>query len=198
MLRQVASCGSLLGNKVSKIMASGALVSDDLINEVVERRLQQSDCARGCILDGYPRTASQARFLEALLRRLEIPEPAIIDFQLTAGHVIERLSHRRQCPQCSRIFSVRFDAADAHCDHDGSLLIQRADDNPGAIRQRLETYRATFADLVGHYRSRNYHEIDASAPPEAIAGDVVACLNREIPVIAAPLATTAVQHSLGL
>ena len=188
MLRQVAQSGSLLGNKIQKLMASGQLVNDDLINEVVERRLQQSDCDRGCILDGYPRTASQARFLDALLRRLDLPEPVVFDFHLTADHVIQRLSHRRQCPQCGQIYSIRFDAAEAHCDRDGALLIQRADDNPAAIRHRLNTYRATFADLVAYYRTRKYHQVDAASPVDEIADRVLACMSRpslSVPVLAA-------------
>lgn len=190
MLRAAAQSGSMLGKIVQGVMASGQLVSDDLINRVVEQRLRQSDCASGFILDGYPRTVSQARFLETLLRKMDLPEPLVIDFQLTAEAVINRLSHRRQCPQCHQIFSIHSNADKAYCAHDGSLLVQRADDNPAAIRQRLDLYKATFADLVSFYRTRNYHEVSASRTPDQIADEILTLLNGQfsicpvIPVLA--------------
>lgn len=180
MLRQTAACGSVLGKTVQKLMAAGQLVRDDLINQVVERRLRQSDCDSGCVLDGYPRTACQARFLESLLRRLEMPAPVVFDFQLTAEYVIERLSHRRQCPQCGHISSIDLSAGPSYCDRDGTLLVQRVDDNPAAIRQRLNLYKATFADLVSYYRTRNYHEIDASRTPDEVAAELLAVLDTSV------------------
>ena len=180
MLRQAAIGGSLLGKTIHKVMAAGQLVSDDLINQVVERRLRQSDCESGCVLDGYPRTECQARFLESLLRRLEMPEPVVFDFHLTAEYVIQRLSHRRQCPLCGQILSLDLSAGPSYCDRDGALLVQRADDNPAAIRQRLNLYKATFTDLVSYYRTRNYHEIDASRTPDEVASELLAVLDTSI------------------
>ncbi len=194
MLRQAARTGSLLGRTIQKVMDSGQLVGDELINQVVERRLAEVDCELGALLDGYPRTGSQARFLDRLMRRRGLPEPTVLEFQLTAEHVIGRLSYRRQCLECGHIVGIDAAAGDAYCDRDGSLLIQRADDNPAAIRRRLELYNATCADVVGYYRSRDYHKIDATREPDQVTGEVLRAL-RAPAAAASVLRTMAVRAS---
>jgi len=173
MLRQTVKSGSTLGKLVQSVMASGQLVSDELINQVVAERLACGDCQGGCILDGYPRTVAQARYLETLLRDLHLPEPFAINLDLTVENVVRRLGRRRQCPTCGAIFSVNRNADALRCQRDGSMLIQRADDNPDAIRQRLEVYKVTSADLVNFYRVRRFHELDGSREPELIADELL-------------------------
>lgn len=186
MLRQAAQSGSELGKAVEGVMASGHLVSDDLINEVVDERLRRSDCNSGCILDGYPRTVSQALSLEGLLDRLNLPEPVVLNFQLASDKIVERLSRRRQCPQCGASYSVKHHNNSARCERDGSLLTRRADDNPETIRQRLELYHSTSAALVDFYRSRNYHEIRASRTPSHVSRELTRILRGSRPVTAIP------------
>lgn len=181
MLRQAAQTHSELGKTVESVMAAGQLVSDDLINRVVASRLSHNDCRSGCILDGYPRTVSQARFLEALLDQLNLREPVIFHFDLAMESIVERLSRRRQCPQCGGIFSLTQNVAAARCDRDGALLVQRSDDDATAIRRRLELYRTTSADLVDFYRSRSYHEISASRSPKQICNEIVRLLGMRSP-----------------
>jgi adenylate kinase len=176
LLRGAAKSNSETGKLVHSIMASGRLVSDELINEVVADRLRQRDCRHGCILDGYPRTFAQARFLEGLLESLKLPEPIVFNFDLALEKIVHRLSRRRQCPKCGGIFSLNRNAESVRCAKDGALLIQRADDNPAAIRQRLEVYRATSAGLMDFYRRRNYHEVDAARLPHAISQEVLKML----------------------
>src|ERR1700761_2196646 len=97
MLRQSVQSRSELGKLVESAMASGQLVSDELMNQVVADRVRRNDCQSGCILDGYPRTVAQARFLEGELNRLEMPEPIVFNLDLQIEKVIRRLSRRRQC-----------------------------------------------------------------------------------------------------
>jgi adenylate kinase len=171
---------------VESVIASGQLVSDDLINRVVAERLRHTDCRSGCILDGYPRTASQACFLEALLQRLNLSQPVVFNFDLAVENVVDRLGSRRQCPVCGSIFNVKQDAKQVRCERDGSPLIQRADDNPSAIRQRLELYRKTSADLIDFYRSQNYHEISASRTPDEVFDELTGRLGMRVPAAAIP------------
>lgn len=185
MLRQAAKSKSETGKLVQSIMASGQLVSDELINRVVADRLQQGDCQGGCILDGYPRTVPQARFLDTLLNRLGLPEPVVFNFDVALEKIVHRLSRRRQCPKCGAIFSLNRNAESLRCEYDETLLLQRADDNPVAVRRRLEVYQATFADLVGFYRTRNYHQIDGARPPEVISQELLGLLVRPTPARAA-------------
>jgi adenylate kinase len=177
MLRRTATSGSELGKLVGRVMASGELVGDDLINQVVAERLGAHDCASGCILDGYPRTVAQARFLDSLLDQLGMSEPVVFNFDLGIEKVIHRLSRRRQCPKCGSIFSLNRNAESIRCHKDGALLIQRADDKPEAIRQRLEVYRATCAELVDYYRTRSYHEIAGHGTPKQISHELLSILD---------------------
>ena len=172
LLRNEADSGSALGEKVRDILASGHLVGNDLMNQVVASRLASDDCHRGCILDGYPRTVDQARYLDDLLRRNGLAEPIIFDFVVSPEQVVERLSHRRQCPACHRIYSAEVDVygKDLHCncELDGTPLVRRADDNPDSIRERLHIYDTNSRDMVRFYESRCYFAVDAMAAPAAI------------------------------
>lgn len=172
LLRNEAESGSEIGEKVRSTLAAGFLVGNDLMNQVVERRLQSDDCHRGCILDGYPRTVDQAHFLDDLLQRNGLAEPIVFDFVVSPEQVVERLSHRRQCPACHRIYSAEVDVygKDLHCncDVDGTPLVRRADDNPDSIRERLNIYAKNSRDLVHFYETRCYFAVDAMATPAAI------------------------------
>lgn len=174
MLRRECQSGSQLGKLVQAVLASGQLVSDGLVNHVVASRLRAHDCERGCILDGYPRTVSQARFLDTLLAGLKMPRPVVFDFEIESEEVVTRLSRRRQCPECGRVFSLEATGAgELLCDRDGQLLIEREDDNPATIRRRLRLYAEHSAELVRYYRSRNYHRICASRTPAQISSDLL-------------------------
>ena len=106
MMRHECRSGSELGAQVQSLLASGQLVADELIEEVVSRRLAQADCARGFILDGFPRTAAQARFLDLLLAKLRFDLPIVFDLTIAPEELIARLSSRRECPLCNRTFHV--------------------------------------------------------------------------------------------
>ncbi|MBV9156277.1 MAG: adenylate kinase [Acidobacteriaceae bacterium] len=181
MLRREAQSGSALGKMVQDVLSSGQLVSDNLINRVVAHRLQQADCATGCILDGYPRTVAQAQFLDALLEKWNVPAPVVLNFEIPCEEVVSRLSRRRQCTECGRVYTVSTLSTETGilCDRDGSMLVQRADDHPSTIRERLRIYEKNAGQLINYYRSRDYHRVCATGAPSEIADGLMALLGSQ-------------------
>ena len=179
ILRRECESGSSLGKAVQSVLASGQLVSDDLINQVVARRLGREDCARGCILDGYPRTVPQARFVQQLLRNLKMPCPVVFDFEIQPQDVVGRLSRRRQCSECGRITTVEDGpTTELVCDRDGSKVVQRADDNPATVRERLKLYNQNAGELVAFYAKRDVYQICAARTPEQVSDEVLGILGQ--------------------
>lgn len=183
MLRRECQSGSVLGRSVQSILASGQLVSDDLMNQVISSRLREADCQRGFILDGYPRALSQARFLGRLLAALRMPGPVVFHFDISNEDVISRLTRRLQCAECGRIFSMSSeltngDSADRSmlCDRDRSKLVHRADDSVLSIRERLRLYEENAARLARHYRNRRYHRICADRTPQEVSNELLTIL----------------------
>ena len=179
MLRQECRSGSPLGAQVEKLLNSGQLVKDELIQEVVAQRLAQPDCSEGCILDGFPRTAVQARFLDQLLNSLNFDGPAVIDLTIAPEELIARLSSRRQCPVCSRTFHC-VEGMSTFCPHDGSDLIIRADDQPATIRRRLQIYSENTSEIVRFYQHRRYHRVNATHSVEDITQKVLRVLGTNL------------------
>jgi adenylate kinase len=183
ILRREYQSGSALGRAVQAIVSSGQLVSDDLMNQVISSRLREADCQHGFILDGYPRTVSQARFLDGLLSDLSIPRPVIFHFDISDQEVVSRLTRRLQCAECGRTFSMgpalmNGNSGDGEilCDRDGSKLVHRADDNADSIRERLRIYGENATRLIAYYRSRRYHRISANRAPEEISNELLTIL----------------------
>lgn len=179
ILRRECQSGTPLGETVRSVLASGQLVGDDLINEVVASRLRQPDCKAGFILDGYPRTVSQARFLDRLVREMKMRRPLVVQFEISDDEVVARLSRRMQCGNCGRIFSIdpAFRTRQPVCDRDGSALIQRADDAESSIRERLRLYRVNAEQLARYYKDRDYHRIRADRTPEEISAQLLQILS---------------------
>jgi adenylate kinase len=194
MLRRECQSGSPLGNAVKTVLASGQLVNDALVNQVVDSRLRNCDCDPGCILDGYPRTVSQARFLDNLLRSLHKRPPLVFDFEISSGEIIARIGRRRQCTECGRIFSIDSETGvdQLVCDRDGAALIQRADDNREVIRERLWQYERNAAQLIRYYRSQDYHPISAAREAEEISDELLNILaaNWPTPILSRAAATS--------
>ena len=178
MLRREIETGSDLGRKLESVLRSGRLVEDEQMNRIVEARLRESDCKAGCILDGYPRTARQATFLDGLLRGLHGPRPIVFNFGVSAEQLIERLKGRRQCPACGRIYGSPNGGTSAPllCQNDRSVLIPRADDQPAAIRERLRIHSGNSAELVRYYKDSDYHYISAERSPEAVTAQIFEAL----------------------
>jgi adenylate kinase len=152
ILRTAVSEGTPLGQQVGTILASGGLVSDELVTDLVRERLARKDVARGFILDGYPRTVAQAQALDRLLAGVPL---IVVLIEAANDAIVARLSRRRVCESCRITQSTSSDdeTAEEHCPYCGGRLIRRQDDAPETVRRRLETYAAQAEPLIAHYRS---------------------------------------------
>lgn len=170
MLRSEVAEGSELGRAVAELLANGQFVSDDLVNQIVTRKLQQPDYASGCLLDGYPRTVQQAEFLEAFLAGIGKPRPHVVHLDVPGEVILGRLTSRIHCPNCKRIYNVT--AADlrwtTECGECGALLERRADDRDEVIRQRLLTYEKVTGPILALFTGDHYHRIDGNLSPDDV------------------------------
>jgi len=164
---------------VRQIMESGALVTDDVVNQVVANRICDDDCAGGFILDGYPRTVEQARHLEKMLRDNGLPEAQVVVFDVQADLLVRRLTARRYCPFCGRVYNLVSapPAEEEFCDDDGMFLVKRTDDNENVIRERLLAYERATAPLIRYYNGSVSHRIDAGGEIETVAREIRASLS---------------------
>jgi adenylate kinase len=172
MLRERIAQGTELGLKVAAKMQAGALVLDDVVNEMVASRLAEPDAANGFILDGYPRTTPQAQFLSAWLDQRGIGE-VVIHLAVDYNSIIARLTGRRQCPICGTLYNIgtRPPKVEGVCDLDGAKLVIRNDDREEVIRARLSAYEQQTRPVLEYYRKagRQLLEVDASSdPPDVV------------------------------
>jgi adenylate kinase len=168
LLRAAAEGSNPAAAGLRALMNSGALVGEKEINEVVTARLGETDVRSGFVLDGYPRTRSQASHLESLINRLGLPAPVAIELVMSEPALKARLLSRQECIICGRVYNTlsRPPAHEDFCDDDGGFLIRRSDDNQATISKRFAVYYETIGDLVAHSRARwEYHRIDANRSP---------------------------------
>jgi len=161
LLREHVSRDTALGREAQAIMARGDLVPDELMYGIVAERLTRPDCKRGYILDGFPRTAAQAGWLDAFLEKqiFEKSErwtPVVIRLDVDYTQLLLRLTGRRSCPTCGRIYNVHFQPPRVNelCDLDDTKLIQREDDREEVIRPRLDAYEAQTRPVAEYYQAR--------------------------------------------
>jgi adenylate kinase len=153
MLRENVEEGTELGQEAKRYMDKGDLVPDEVIVKMVAERLQEDDAQDGFILDGFPRTVPQAEALDKQLSDLDRRITAVLLLDVPDEEVERRLSGRRVCVKNGHNYHVEFDPPkhDDVCDQDGSRLIQRDDDKPEVVRNRLKTYHEKTAPLVDYY-----------------------------------------------
>lgn len=176
MLREAARNQTPLGLAAKARMEMGELVSDEVVSGVAAERISRPDCDDGFILDGFPRTVGQAQFLEDLLEKQGRGQPLVVYLRVDSEVLAKRLSGRRTCPICGRIYNVYFNppAHDEVCDVDGAKLVQRADDHEDAIRHRLMAYHVMTQPLIDYYRERGLlYDVDGDRAPEEVAQDVI-------------------------
>ena len=167
LLRAAVAAGSELGSQVAARMDRGELVPDALILDLMRHRLGESDCARGFLLDGFPRTVPQAEALERLARELGVRIDFAVNLVVPRELIMLRLTTRRTCsnPDCQAIYNLRTKPpkVDGRCDLCGALVVQRADETEQAIATRLDAYARQSAPLVDFYRARGMlFEIDGT------------------------------------
>ncbi len=154
ILRAAVAAGTELGKQAEAAMKAGDLVSDELIMGIMRERLQQEDCQRGYLLDGFPRTLPQARALKTLLEDLGEKLDAALELDIPREVIIERLTTRRTCSNCGEIYNVktRPPKVEGVCDVCGGPVVQRDDETEEAIENRLKVYQQQTAPLIDFYR----------------------------------------------
>lgn len=152
LLREQIKKGTELGKKVSEIINAGGLVSDDIVSAMLAERIKADDCKKGYILDGYPRNVSQAEGLDSIVGSLD----KVICYEVDDDVIVDRMSGRRSCPKCGKMYHVRYNPPknEGICDDCGENLIQREDDNEETVLNRLKVYHETTAPVIDFYDNK--------------------------------------------
>ncbi|MGD0225172.1 MAG: adenylate kinase [Terriglobia bacterium] len=181
MLRDAVKRQTVLGLAAKAKMEAGGLVPDEVVCGIVEERTTEPDCQNGFILDGFPRTIAQARFVDRMLAAKGQGRPQVLDIEVDEELLLKRLTGRQTCSVCGEIYNVHFNPPKVEwiCDKDGGKLLRRADDNETTIRQRLEAYHQQTRPLIEYYRGLGVLlAIDGNKEPEVIAKGIVDLLSK--------------------
>ncbi len=171
-LREEVKNQTEIGKKAKAIMESGELVPDELLGAMVKGRIGQAAGSKGIILDGYPRTVSQAEFLADFTSDMKV---AAVNIAVDQGLIVKRLSGRRFCQNCGTIYNISFSppVKDGICDKCGTELSRRKDDYEDVIRERLRVYDEKTQPVVDYYENSGaYFEVDGNKSPEEVFNEV--------------------------
>ncbi|HLT56710.1 MAG TPA: adenylate kinase [Bacillota bacterium] len=158
MFRSAIQEGTELGKKAKQYMDQGQLVPDEVTVGIVKERLGKEDCKKGFLLDGFPRTLEQAKSLDAILDDLGVSLDHVLHVDVPEEKLMERLTGRRICPTCKTAYHVLFNPPkqEGICDKDGSALIQRDDDKPETVKNRLSVNLEQTKPLLDFYEEKGY------------------------------------------
>ena len=176
MLREAVTSGSELGAKVSDILDSGALVSDEIIGSLIKARLSMPDCQKGALFDGVPRTLGQA----SILNEMNINFSDVVEISVDDSIIVERMSGRRVHPASGRNYHIKYNPPKIdNVDNDtGEQLIQREDDKPDTVLKRLDVYHDQTKPLTDFYKSLkdkgllNYIKVDGSNNVQEVFNEI--------------------------
>ena len=182
MLRAAVNAGSELGKRVKAVMDSGALVSDDIIIELVKERIVQDDCSNGFLFDGFPRTIVQAEALIDAQVEIEV----VLEITVPDGEIIKRMSGRRIHPGSGRTYHLEYNPPQQPDvdDETGEVLIQREDDKESTVRERLSVYREQTEPLIGYYGNKakgdklRYATVNGLGKVEKIQEEILSTLRN--------------------
>ena len=175
MFRAAVAEGTELGKEAASYMKAGKLVPDEVTIGIVRERLSKSDCARGFILDGFPRTVEQADALNEILEGLGKKLTRVLNINVAAGELISRAVGRRICKKCGATYHVEYKAPRVAgvCDECGGELYQRGDDTAETMTNRLNVYVQSTRPLIEYYKATGiYAEVDGSQPIERVTEEV--------------------------
>jgi len=179
LLREAVEQGTELGREAKRYMDAGQLVPDELVLGLVRERLDREGRDAGFLLDGFPRTVAQAEALERLLEERATPLDHVVLLDVSEEEIVERLSGRRVCSGCGRLYHVRFSppAEEGVCDECGAELVVREDDREETVRKRLEVYRRKTQPLLDFYERRGLlRRVDGVGTVDKVAERVAAAL----------------------
>lgn len=182
MLREAVADGTELGQQAAPIMASGALVSDDLMIGIINDRMARPDARKGFILDGFPRTVVQAEKLDGIVAKHEAAEGEngagngrtglrVLQLLVPDDAIVRRITQRRTCVQCGAIYHLENHppANDSVCDRCGAEVIARADDTEEAVRKRLDAFHRQTMPVAAYYKTKQIlREVDGVGPVDEI------------------------------
>lgn len=174
MFRAAVKDGTALGKKAKECMDAGKLVPDDVTIGIVKERLSKSDCAKGFILDGFPRTVEQAEALKGILAESGKALTLVLNIHVPLEDLVERAVGRRICKSCGATYHVKFKPAKgAVCDECGGELYRRADDNEETMIKRLNVYEESTRPLIEYYKNAGvYAEVDGRQAIGKVTADI--------------------------
>jgi adenylate kinase len=181
MLREEIRSRTRLGRGIDSVLASGGYVGDSQMNRMLLRRTHQPDCANGFLIDGYPRTVSQAVFLDRLREKHALPAPIVIHLRVAEDMLLMRLSGRRQCTQCKRVHNIYTNPPEREgfCDC-GVPLEERNDDRPEVVRARLQLYAEQTGPVLDYYRGENCFTLDGMRHQDEVFGEIQSVLESRL------------------
>jgi adenylate kinase len=164
MLRDHIMAGDEIGKEAQRLIRTGNLVPDEMVNRLIRERLAAPDCRQGIILDGYPRTINQASVLLGMMKEDGI-RPAVVHLMVDYEKIVARLSGRRQCPVCKTLYSLKTNPPKVAgiCDLDGTALVTREDDREPVIRERLREYDLQTLPILEFFRKAGVPVIEMNA-----------------------------------
>ena len=181
MLRAAVKVGTLLGRQAQEFMKKGELVPDSVVIELIHERIQQNDAINGFILDGFPRTVPQAQSLGKMLQGLNISLSSVLKIEVGKTTLLKRLTGRRVCPGCGTTYNVDTmrPQKEGICDKCGKGLIQRPDDRPETIENRLNVYQKETAPLIEFYENQGLlKRIQCEGEYDDVMGRIYAALEK--------------------
>ena len=190
ILRQNVKADTALGHAAKEVMARGQLVPDDLVNPMVADRVRQPDCDHGFILDGFPRTAAQAGWLDAFLEHefFDNSQPVnglliVIQLEVDYNELLLRLTGRRSCPTCGRTYNVHLQPpkVDELCDVDGTKLIVREDDREEVIRERLNEFDQQTRPVADYYQAKGrLMTVNGDLPMDQVTAQIFCIIDNQV------------------
>ena len=177
LFREAIQAETELGMQAKAFMSEGKLVPDELVMAMMKERLEQDDCAEGFLLDGFPRTVAQAEALTRMLADGGTPLDHVVALQVASDEVVRRLTGRRSCPECGRLYHVEFKPPreEGRCDDGHGELIVRDDDQYATVRERLEVYREQTAPLLEYFGGQSVlRDIDGVGETAAVSNAIFA------------------------